>query len=155
MKDRIRLLMESMHMTQKSFSDFIGVSPALLSSIFSERTKPTLNIVEALKSKIPNLNTDWLLFEKGSMFISESKINDNVSHQVNNSPIDQQLNFSVVSSTPSDSNSSNALRQSVNSTLNNYQKSDLKNFDKQRRNITEIRVFYDDQTWESFVPKKS
>ncbi|MDY3674334.1 MAG: hypothetical protein SO049_05865, partial [Prevotella sp.] len=29
-----------------------------------------------------------------------------------------------------------------------------KNIDKQPRRITEIRVFYDDQTWESFVPKK-
>ena len=26
--------------------------------------------------------------------------------------------------------------------------------EKERRRITEIRVFYDDQTWESFVPKK-
>ena len=31
---------------------------------------------------------------------------------------------------------------------------DVKNIDKQTRRITEIRVFYDDQTWESFVPKK-
>lgn len=31
---------------------------------------------------------------------------------------------------------------------------DVKNIDKQPRKITEIRVFYDDQTWESFVPKK-
>ena len=28
------------------------------------------------------------------------------------------------------------------------------NIDKQSRRITEIRVFYDDQTWESFVPKR-
>lgn len=36
----------------------------------------------------------------------------------------------------------------------NIQGFDVKNIDKQPRKITEIRVFYDDQTWESFVPKK-
>ena len=30
----------------------------------------------------------------------------------------------------------------------------LKNIDKKPRQITEIRIFFDDQTWESFVPKK-
>jgi hypothetical protein len=30
----------------------------------------------------------------------------------------------------------------------------MKNYDKQPRRVTEIRVFYDDQTWESFVPAK-
>ena len=30
----------------------------------------------------------------------------------------------------------------------------VKNFDKSQRKITEIRIFYDDQTWETFVPKK-
>jgi hypothetical protein len=30
----------------------------------------------------------------------------------------------------------------------------MKNADKAQRRVTEIRVFYDDQTWESFVPAK-
>ena len=31
---------------------------------------------------------------------------------------------------------------------------EIKNIDKPARRVTEIRVFYDDQTWESFVPAK-
>jgi hypothetical protein len=30
----------------------------------------------------------------------------------------------------------------------------VKYIDKPQRNITEIRIFFDDQTWETFVPKK-
>jgi hypothetical protein len=30
----------------------------------------------------------------------------------------------------------------------------MKNLDKTPRKVTEIRVFYDDQTWESFIPAK-
>ncbi|MFW5557571.1 MAG: helix-turn-helix domain-containing protein, partial [Prevotella sp.] len=45
MKDRIRLVMENQHQTQKVFANFIGMSEGALSSIFNGRTKPTLNIV--------------------------------------------------------------------------------------------------------------
>ena len=62
MKDRIKQIMESKHMTQQVFAQFIDMSPASLSSIFNGRTKPTLNIVEAIKRKIPDINTNWLLY---------------------------------------------------------------------------------------------
>ena len=68
MKDRIKQLMESQHMTQQSFSDFIGISSASLSSIFNGRTKPTLNTVEAIRTKFTKINLDWLLYGSGPMF---------------------------------------------------------------------------------------
>ena len=60
-KDRIRLIMEDQHMTQQVFADYLQQSPATLSSIFNGRTRPTLNIVEAIKTKIPDISTEWLL----------------------------------------------------------------------------------------------
>ena len=83
MKDRIRLVMENQHQTQKVFANFIGMSEGALSSIFNGRTKPTLNIVEAIKNKIPKISTDWLLFGRGEMFekdpSSELHIEDQTS----------------------------------------------------------------------------
>ena len=72
MKDRIRQIMESQHMTQQLFADYIGQSPATLSSIFNGRTRPTLNIVEAIKKKIPHINTDWLMFGSGDMYLAQN-----------------------------------------------------------------------------------
>ena len=43
--------------------------------------------------------------------------------------------------------------QPVNKERNIVQTS-VKYIDKPQRNITEIRIFFDDQTWETFVPKK-
>ncbi|MDY2634432.1 MAG: helix-turn-helix transcriptional regulator, partial [Prevotella sp.] len=71
MKDRIRQLMEAQRMTQQTFAQFVEISPATLSSIFTGRTKPTLNLVEAIIKKIPSVNLDWLMFGKGSMFADE------------------------------------------------------------------------------------
>ena len=70
MKDRIKMIMESQHMTQQTFAQFIQISPASLSSIFTGRTKPTLAIAEAIKSKLPTLSTDWLLFGSGPMYMT-------------------------------------------------------------------------------------
>ena len=78
MKDRIRQIMESQHMSQQTFANFIGMSAASLSSIFNNRTKPTLNTVEAIKSKMPRLSTDWLMFGRGSMFIDDTPTTDHL-----------------------------------------------------------------------------
>ena len=67
MKDRIRQIMESQHMTQQVFADFIGLAPATLSSIYNERTRPTLSVVEAINKKIHNISTDWLMVVSGEM----------------------------------------------------------------------------------------
>ena len=56
-------------MTQQVFADYIGLAPATLSSIFNGRTRPTLNVVEALKKKIPNISIDWLMFGSGEMYL--------------------------------------------------------------------------------------
>ena len=39
MKDRIRKVMESQNMTQQEFADFVHISPASLSSVFTGRTR--------------------------------------------------------------------------------------------------------------------
>ena len=54
-------------MSQQVFADFLQQSPATLSSIFNGRTRPTLNIVEAIKMKIPDISTEWLLWGTGDM----------------------------------------------------------------------------------------
>ena len=47
----------------------------------------------------------------------------------------------------------NQNEESVRSTLKNNAQIKVKIHDKPYRRITEIRVFYDDRTFESFVPK--
>ena len=92
MKDRIRLVMESQHMTQQTFAQFIGISPAALSSIFNGRTNATLNTVEAIKSKLPLLNSDWLLFGKGKMYDDASQ-DDSTATSTVQQPGEQMLDF--------------------------------------------------------------
>ena len=161
MKDRIRQIMESQHMTQQVFAEFIGVGAATLSSIFNDRTRPTLNIVEAIKKKIPNISTDWLMFGSGDMYLSEnptpnagseSGFQSADNRQVGYSPM---LDFNEISSpTPQNSFLQPQNVNSVKSTRSENDRLEVKLIDKPQRKIVEIRVFYDDQTFDTFEPKK-
>ena len=167
MKDRIKQLMEAQHMTQQVFADFLGINPATLSGIFNDRTKPTLNIVEAVKKKFPDINLDWLMFGSGSMFRQASSASASVTptESTSQSPRQPQsaeiwsqepmIDFSGgVSPTPPTQPQPNSYHNGVRNTRSDYGQVDLKLFDKPTRRVTEIRVYYDDQTWESFVPAK-
>lgn len=157
-KDRIKLIMEDQHMTQQYFADFLEQSPATLSSIFNGRTRPTLNIVESIKQKIPDINTDWLLWGTGDMYISHHAETTVPSSLPTEGPQESFFNFD--SPTPPSSNSStkptadSLFPQGVKSTHPELVRGEIKIVDKEPRKVTEIRVYYDDQTYESFVPAK-
>ena len=155
MKDRIKQLMNAQHMNQQTFAEALDISPASLSSIFNDRTKPTLNHIDAIKKKFPTINLDWLLYGNGPMFMDEYT-GDIDNHAVSASSAESVLNFDDSPSTPSENNvvqpqlsfidQRNQLQQVANN--------NTKYIDNNPRKIAEIRVFYDDQTWETFVPKK-
>ena len=174
MKDRIKTLMESQHMTQQVFADFLGINPATLSGIFNDRTKPTINIVEAVKKKFPDISLDWLMFGSGSMYQSSGPLEaataptpSTADSTPSASPTHSQptpswtpeptLDFGEpLPSTPA--NHYSTMGQGHHSGMRNVRpeviREEVKIIDKPARRVTEIRVYYDDQTWESFVPAK-
>jgi len=153
--------MESQHMTQQVFADFIGLAPATLSSIFNERTRPTLSVVEAIKKKIPNISTDWLMFGSGEMFVTSPAPTDDLfsidENGVNPGQSIQNPMFDFDQSqspTPQQGSQTPYPINSVKHTRPEIERTEVKVVDKPQRRVTEIRVFYDDQTWECFVPVK-
>lgn len=152
MRARIQQLIEHQHMNRQSFAEHIGVSPASLSQILNDKQKPTLAIVIAITNRFPALRYDWLLDGKEPMF-SDGTTSDKSSP----TPSQQE------GATPPSGNAISAQSQPVGSASPHSHASspgssapqfEVKYIDKPQRKITEIRIFYDDQTWESFVPKK-
>lgn len=148
MKDRIKRIMEEQHMSQQVFADFIGLSPATLSSIFTGRTRPTLNVVEAIKNKLPSINIDWLLMGHGNMYLTPLPEGTEATQQ---SSTEQMLDFEQSVLDYPGVTSSQGVRNTPSDNIPKV----LKIVDKEPRKVTEIRVYYDDQTYETFVPMKS
>ena len=151
MKDRIIALMKHMGMSQKNFADEICISPGTLSSIFSGRNNASLNTLNNIHERFPEVNMDWLLNGNGEMFVSGSQ----VSPQTETVDSGSSATSSPVSGLPIQPSFMDHLsgpQQMPPQTPNLT--SERKIFDKPARRIAEIRVFYDDGTFETFSPKQ-
>jgi len=145
-------------MTQQVFADFIGIAPATLSGVFNDRTKPTINIIEAIKRKLPIISTDWLMFGTGQMYLdtpAPSAPTNTEATKVASSIPETLFDFDQMGNVKTPAVNQPASYTSGNRpTRPEVQIDFMKNQDKTPRRVTEIRVFYDDQTWESFIPAK-
>ena len=157
-KDRIKLIMEEQHMTQQVFADFLQQSPATLSSIFNGRTRPTLNIVDSIKMKIPDINIEWLLYGTGEMYISHP--NDSVDDSTGASGVhrDLMLDFEAPASFAQNgqqmTHPGTHFQSGIKGPHTESGHEEYNIVEKEPRRVTEIRVYYDDQTYETFVPAK-
>ena len=150
--------MEDQHMTQQVFADFLQQSPATLSSIFNGRTRPTLNIIDSIKTKIPDISIEWLLYGAGEMYLTHPEGSDQGMLEGQIQGQEQMINFDSpapgVFQMPQNPVSTTPYSQSVKSTHPEIVREEIKIVDKTPRKVTEIRVYYDDQTYETFVPAK-
>ena len=151
MKDRIISLMKQMGMSQKVFAAEIRISEGALSSIFSGRTKPTLNTVNNIHERFPEVNMGWLMDGKGEMFnpvasgSRQLEINEGVSAHVSSQmtgiPVQTDFVEQIIGTQQVPPKTS-------------FSAEETKSFDRQMRRIAEIRVFYDDGTYETFPAKQ-
>jgi len=75
MTDRIQLILKTLNLSPTRLADEIDVQRSSVSHILSGRNKPSLDFIMKLLSTYPEINSDWLLFGKGQMFIVGNKSN--------------------------------------------------------------------------------
>lgn len=153
MKDRIKKIMEMQRSTQQDFADQLKIAPATLSSIFTGRTRPTLAIVDAIKSRYPQISTDWLMFGKGDMLVKQDAEGEKDADR-NEAENDLLVDADYAPNAEPHYGGFSPVEPGVNHTAKSADVAGLamKSGEVKQRRITEIRVFYDDQTWETFVP---
>ncbi len=164
MEERIRQVMDFLGMSQQDFAQKLGISPASLSNIFNGRSKPTNNHVQAIHRAFPKIDTNWLMFGEGVMLGEGGS--DSPNSDMPNPSASSNFGFPANSSDEGNGGSKKEMGgMELFSTLPNTA-SGTQNKERQaapkvitetriiRPKILEIRVFYDDQTFESFVPSE-
>ncbi len=151
MKDRISALMKHMGMSQKDFANEICISPGTLSSIFSGRNKPTLNTLNNIRERFPEVNMDWLMNGNGEMFQSSASVSPR-SDSAEGGRLPLSSSAPTLPMQPAFTDPYPGLQQGAPQT--SLSASGGKIYDKPSRKICEIRVFYDDGTYETFAPKQ-
>lgn len=172
MKERIRQVMERTGLTQQDFANQLGISPASLSNIFVGRTNPTNNHVQAIHRAFPDINVSWLLFGEGEMLGEISSLGvDGAKTTMREPALSEELprtsaeapTFAFLEDTPMPSPTVSAAGPSLFSgqkreTVSSKPVSSVQIEPNTRfsgasaRRIREIRVFFDDGTYEAFVP---
>ncbi len=141
--------MKQLGLSQKNFAAEICISEGALSSIFNGRTKPTLNTLTNIHERFPEVNLAWLVDGKGDMFVTGGPKPDSDSFAGLFASLPEPSGTTstpMVAATPLSGGQTSVPSASVS--VPNVQ-----NIDKPARKIAEIRIFYDDGTFETFSGK--
>ena len=173
MQDRIRQIMDHYGLSQQNFASRLGVAPATISSIFTGRTNPTNKHVQAIHKAFPEIDTNWLMFGEGEMMTSLERTNVENGIGGENIPLSvgESSESSLFGEELSGGNTGTAMGGAVQNAgamagnarglrrdggvLSQQYAGILETanlMDKKPRKIKEIRVFYDDGTFEVFSP---
>lgn len=67
MVNRIQEILEHYNLTPSRFADYLEVPRSTISHILSERNKPSLEFIQKVIDKYPDLSISWLVKGEGSM----------------------------------------------------------------------------------------
>lgn len=169
MNDRIEQLLEEIEMSPSLFADAIGVQRATISHILSGRNNPSLDLVQKVLSRFPELNPDWILSGKGDMWRTQmvQKTEKPEIKEANQSPnIPRQPELFTVQKTKiqesdSDSLPASATREKKAGALSAKEVQAIDIEDKmafssteglKKRRVKKVILLYDNDTFEAYIP---
>ncbi len=132
-KERILQILKSEDMNYSKFALKLGVQPSSISHIVSGRNKPSLEFLQKVLRKFPNINPLWLIIGDGEMFVKKEQVQTKIDFDKLNEDGNKQVSL--------------PLYQSSDNNKKNKQQTSLKNSNKK---IKSIIVFYTDNTFEKF-----
>ena len=147
--DRLKLILERVNLTPGNFANKIGVAPATIAHILSGRNKyPSAEVMLRLHETYPDIDLNWLLTGEGTL------VKDDPDSMFTGSLFggDDALNSPRRTAEP-ENRKENAL-ETPKIDDNTIVKQEIIYKEKPARNIAEIRIFYDDGTFETFTPNK-
>ena len=160
MKDRIYQLMQHTGLKQAEFAERLGMSAGSVSNIFTGRTNPTNNHVQAIHRAFPQVNINWLLFGEGDMMDHAEGDADAPSPDA--APAAEGAPAATLPTASTGKNGAAAAAAGPRPTPSSpaapipVAAAEMPAVAPVvlRRQVKEIRVFYDDGTYEAFSPLK-
>jgi len=153
MKDRIAKIMQKEEMTAGQFAEKIGLSPSSLSHILNGRNNPSLDVIMKIHKACNYVNLPWLIYGEGEMEGQpEVPKSDNVG--ISGVSLFDESTFFAPEGTEERENRKEMAPKSPVFTPKEIVREEIKYIEKPARKITEIRIFFDNGTYETFRPDK-
>lgn len=161
MKERIIQIMRSAGMSNADFAEKIGISTSSLSHIFSGRNNPSLDMVKRLHKSFPAISLNWIMYGEGDMYEADSK-NKPDDEAGSRNPENGIEDFTSVNSENPENPGYGQFyidfrkekpSESVVQLVQQTEKEQIRYIEKPTPKITEIRIFFDNGTFEVFKPE--
>lgn len=158
---RLKSIIGALGLTDSQFADRCSISRPTLSLLLSGKNKKISDIMlSQIHEAFPKVSILWLLFGEGEMFQTEktAEPNPNVGNEISKSNTigieeDEQLN--LVNVKQLESIIKDVINQSLESSKDNIEKLVLKiSQPSSLRKASKITVYYDDSTFETFIPEE-
>ncbi|NDV59981.1 helix-turn-helix domain-containing protein [Bacteroides sp. 519] len=147
-KDRIKLVIEKEKVPSGVFAETIGVQQSTLSHILNGRNNPSLDVIMKIHQKYTYVNLEWLLYGTGTMVSEKLPQQD-----FNRSLFDENPTKPVNVQDAPEKRKEMPLETPVNTPKETVIQ-EIRYVDKPTKKITEIRIFFDDNTYETFKSEK-
>lgn len=149
-KDRFKMIMEREQLNAGAFAESIEVAQATISHILASRNNPSTDVILKLHKRYNDINLEWLLTGKGNMSNNPSTTeNDGLGYPLF---ADNPENPSNEPDVPE--NRKEIASESTSKAHKEIVKQEIIYKERPPRKITEIRIFFDDNTYETFKPEK-
>lgn len=153
-KERIEYVINKSEMTYAEFSSRTGISPATLSHIVSGRSKPTLAIMRGILAGFPDINPQWMFMGEGEFCLQDQQsIPESDGKFAANGTPDLFGQFGSEQKSDNGASVSSRLRAAdtpAQVDIPSIVKQTVEMMQRPERKITEVRIFFDDGTYEAF-----
>ncbi len=139
-------------LTNAEFAEKINISTSSLSHIFSGRNNPSLDVVMRIHKACPYVNLNWLLYGEGEM-VATSEPTPTISGVGVYSNTSENPEITTDGSNGIDFRKENQSGDPCFSTKE-IVKEEVRYIDKPTPKITEIRIFFDNGTYQVFKAEK-
>lgn len=151
MKDRIRLIMENENLTPAKFADKLQVNRSIISHILNGRNNASLDVVMKILLEMPYVNTEWLLNGTEPMY-KEGIDADTIPKEPD------LFHQNDINTAPDIEKNKEEKEFTVNSrhkTPESIENKHIESIKIVSKKISQIMIYYDDHTFESFIPNPS
>ena len=145
--------MQKEEMTAAQFAEKIGLSPSSLSHILNGRNNPSLDVVMKIHKACNYVNLPWLIYGEGEMeWKAEAPKQEETG--ISGMALFDESAFFTSEGTEERENRKEMAPKTPIYAPKEIVREEIKYIEKPARKITEIRIFFDNGTYETVRPDK-
>lgn len=150
MKDRIFEIIKYLDLKPTLFASETNINPATLSQILNGRNNPSLEVIAKIRARYPHISYDWLINGEGEMCKQATLP---FADEFSPSNLNENREFAT-KSTDNTENRKDFVPNRPKEYPRTSEIEEIRYIEKPVKKIREIKIFYDDDTYETFVPQK-